>query len=342
MNIRSFFTILAATFALTAALVGCRTASDKQLASQTKADTTVAKIQKVEDVKQGSGRTFVYGTKLALDKAATDAVSQITNVSLSIDIARGMNNNAMLTLGLPSTAEALVITDIVTGLLSTNEVLKAKANALEAQLSHSIAAKEAEIDKLKSTLETQLDDVKKIAQANASKADLYNEEHSFWNSINPFYDLWRFLKKLTFLGLTIGALVAAVKLAGIFFPALGPIAGIIDSIFGGLVRWVTRVIPGVATKAGLVGTSVLASFKKVVKGVGVTMDTLKKEDIESALLDPFPNDKMFTKLEVRTLLEQHSINIDTLLSDRLAKLTNDEDRVVINKLRSEMGLFENH
>jgi len=225
----------------------------KELAKVDKAKTQLVENQQERTDK---GRDFVYGTK--------EALSRVPNPSPEVKVAKVLNDRANLALGNPPVEEALKLQRMVDDLLSANAELQRNGQAELARREKDIVS----LERRNLELEEKL---KKVEEArdekfisNANKAAKWDQENSFLNSINPFHDLWKFVKKLFFLALFVGLLGVGLKVAALFFPALAPLSAVVDGVLGGVGRMIFRVAPKAREAAGVVGAEVHAVSEKTL------------------------------------------------------------------------------
>jgi len=194
------------------------------------------------------GRDFVYGTK--------EALNRVPDPGPEVKVAKVLNDRANLALGNPPAEEALKLQKMVEDLLSANAEIQKNGQA-------ELARRESDIVKLEEryrALEEKLKKVEDVRDSkfidNANKAAKWDQENSFLNSINPFHDLWKFVKKLFFLALFVGLLGVGLKVASMFFPALAPLSAVVDGVLGGVGRMIFRMAPRAKASAGVVSSEV--------------------------------------------------------------------------------------
>jgi hypothetical protein len=169
---------------------------------------------------------------------------------------------------------------------------------------------------------------------NALKAAKWDAENGFWSQFNIFADITKFFKKLFSLCILGGILFIAFKLLEIFFPAFN----ILGTIFGGLIRGVQRLVPSAVKSANLVGRSVWEGFKGTVKAIENTRAKLEREDIESDLMENYPDNYQFSKKEVHALLEKMSAKINDILTAELTAQQKEEGYALVQHAKAESGI----
>lgn len=322
-----------------------------------KAVTVAGKV--VDSKKQeiiSKGIAYVYAAGNALSKVPeTNKAPEVVVGSRFIELAK-------LTLGPPSIEDAMKMDAIVDGLLkeSKEAAALAQARAAESELLAETYKKEAEVfrqqrikaeksladfngkviilEKERGDLTKELQDrVEKLQNINdgiAAKADKWDEENSFWNSINPFYDLGKFFKKISVWALIIGLLFMIAKFGGVIFPALSGVTGVVDWFLGLVGKLVFRVSPSAKKSAGVVGDSVFSALEATVNGLEKSLDKIKNHPIEEDVLRFCPRTKMYNFNEVRDVLEQHSENILSIIKADLKEYHTFENRSVIKSVKN--------
>jgi hypothetical protein len=268
---------------------------------------------------------------------------------------------AKLTLGNPSVKDASNVQDIVDGLMmeykvnydllkaekasTEKDAKEARRAALEAQKKVDEAAKkfkalEAEIIKeqaakesLERTYENALEKEKVISSENAKKAAAYDEEHTFWNAINPLHDLGRFLKKLVALASVIAGLVTVFKIAEVFFPQLN----IVGAIFGLIGKFIFRFAPKAKKVAGVVSGVVWDAFKANVKALNDAFDSLKNGVLEKSVLVTIPEGD-YTKADIAKFLAIYSDKVEELIKKELDEHNNEDSRAIVTVAKAETGI----
>lgn len=308
-------------------VLSCRTPIEKQSKANQEAEKTkIESFEKQEEIND-KGRAFVYGVNYNLDQIKS-------NRTVEIETAARFGDLAQLTLGNPSLQDAQKIREISDDLISRAEK---KIQEGEAKLKVFVGKVEelnVEKQKLKEQYENDLDKIQRVALGNAEKAQKYEEEHTFWNSINPFYDLKNAFKKLFGWGVFLGVVVVLFNILETVFPQLK----IVSVLFGWFFKIVSRIFPAMKSAAGVVSSTVYDGFKKVVLGYQHAIDALKNHPIEDEILKNFPDNKTFDKKEVKILLEQHSEQILELFRKEQMEHQNDETGAIVQTIKSETGI----
>lgn len=325
----------------------------KQEQAIARVETTSLLIDKKENKLVETGRAYVLGAKIAINHIPD------TNRTVAVDVADRMVSLAQISLGNPSIYDSLTITKIVEDLLleadvkvlraeTTNKTSEKKINELQAKVDlanknlANFNDKVVLLEKEKIILHTQyekdIEKLNKINKENAGKASQWDDENSFWRSLNPFVDLWRFFKKLFSWGLIIGAITILFKFSGIIFPALSFLGNIVDFIFGAISKVIFNLLPQAKKAAGVVSDKVYDSLGHVVASIQESLKKVDNEPIEEDLLKFFADNHQFTKSEVKALLESHSERIVQLIKSTLDKYTNEDSRAVILKIKSDLGI----
>lgn len=305
-----------------------------------KVEAATTAINKNQDKIEDKGKAFVFG--------AGYANQQETNRTPAIEVSSRFIDLAQLTLGNPSVNDAMVIKEITDGLLLEYKLKLAQTESEAKSYKKQIELAEIKLDNfskeivllqtkeqsLKEKYEKEIKERENKNLENAQKAEKWDAANQWWN---PFTDLARALKKIAVLGLIGGVLVVLFQVGGTAL-GIGPITSAIAGVFGGIIKLLFRFIPMAKKYAGVVGSSVFSALKTTTQVLQTTFNRLKNEDLESELLTPYPSDKLFTKEEVKGLLESHSLKIESLIKTELDKVGNDETRGVIMKTKEEIGL----
>ena len=259
-------------------------------------------------------------------------------------------------------ADAKKIEDIVDGLIQEikaenlrlkiqNTTNKVELDILKVQLKKAdsegkeargkLDAFEGEIIKLQKNEEVlttkyqgQLDKLQKENELNAAKANEWNEENSFINSINPLHDLAKFFKKLFTLSVVCGILFIGFKVLETFFPAFQLLSG----VFSMIINVIKKIVPKAFETAGMVSSKVYDTLAQVIQSNQSFMKTLKDMPIEDELVEKYPDSYSFTKKEVKELLL--SLTEKTLgeLQRELDKNTTEHTRGIISYVKADTGI----
>lgn len=241
---------------------------------------TLKELQRVEDAKQKladnektrmeHGRDFAYGALKSLDKICEK--DQLPEVK----VARLLTDRAMLTLGAPDSQNALALQQMVDDLLSANADLRKRGQAELADRDDMIAKLEARTKALEHSVEKAEDSRDAKFETNANKAAQWDEENSFINSINPFHDLFKFIKKLFVLALVVGLLGVLLKVLAMFFPALKPLSALVDFVLGFFGKLIFRAAPAAQQAAGVVPVAAHEVSEKTLAALVQTVQDLRK------------------------------------------------------------------
>lgn len=174
--------------------------------------------------------------------------------------------------------------------------------------------------------------LKEFARENSGKAEVYDEENSFLNSINPFYDLMKFVKKLFTLSIVCVILFIVFKVVEIFCPALSIVSG----IAGMILSVFKKLVPKAFSMVGMVSSSALDALRHVVKSQDDIFKKLKNEPFEQELIQNYPDSYQFNKKEVLDLLNQLTEKTVDSMEIVLSKVTNEESRGVITQIKQEI------
>ena len=355
-HFKSIFLILSI-----ALITGCFGLSQKEsgvdkdyLAKQAKTEKAKQEIKVNLDKVTDKGKALVHG--------AGYAINLETNKTPPVQVAGELISHAQLTLGNPSLADSKKIEDIVDGLVqevkaenlklkiqnTTNklelDILKTelkkadsegkaarqKLNAFEEQ----ITKLQNNEDLLKKKYEGELDKLNKENLDNAEKAKNWDAEHGFWQQFNIFSDIVSLIKKLFTLSIICGVCVVLFKILEIFMPGLN----IISSFFGVIVKCISKLFPAAKSAAGLVSSKVYDAFSHLVKANENIFEKLEKAPLEEEIVNLFPDDKMFTKSEVKTLLFQLTDKTIDLFKAELNKHTDENSKALVRYAKADAGI----
>jgi hypothetical protein len=309
-----------------------------------------SKSNEIED----KGKTLVYGANYA-NRLETNRTPAVNTSSRLLDLAQ-------LSLGNPSVKDASNIKEIVDGLLfeaklsesllntklaasesdasyfkKQSETYKKKVGEAEEKLTKlttGIANLQSEKTELEKVFKEKQAAVEKVNTENATKAAKWDEENTFFNSINPFHDLLKLVKKLAVLGGIVGILVAGFRIAELFFPGLN----IVGSILGFFGRWIFKFAPKAKKAAGVVSGVIWDAFKVNVKAIDSFFQTLARGEIESHILEAIPDDAKLTKNDLAKYFSLYGEKIEEGIKIELDKFHNEESRGVVNLAKTELGL----
>lgn len=253
---------------LAATLTGCGTTTKfLQFRELEKVDKAKVELKKNEDARLEKGRDFVYGTGKALD--------QSTSPDPEIRLAKLLNERALLTLGTPSSKDAIKLKQMVDDLLSVHEDIRKKGQAELERRDNDIASLEAKTRALERKLQVQEEKRDERFEEAALKAAKWDDENSFLNSINPFRDLAKFLKKLFFLVLFLLLICVGIKVGALFFPPLAPFSAILDKLLGGIFKMGFRAVPAAKQAAGVVAAEAHEVSEKTLSAMVQAVQDLR-------------------------------------------------------------------
>ncbi len=297
------FLKLSSVLLFAAAMTGCGTTTKfLQFRELEKVEKAKVELKKNEDERLAKGRDFVYGTGKALE--------QVPSTDPEVKLAKLLNERALLTLGTPSSKDAIKLKQMVDDLLSVNEEIHKKGLAELENRDSAIADLEAKTKDLERKLAIQEEKRDDKFEDAALKAAKWDDENSFLNSINPFRDLAKFAKKLVFLILFVLFICAGVKIGALFFPPLAPFSAILDSIVGGIFKMGFRAMPAAKAAAGVVATEAhqlseqtLAAMVKTVQDLRYDHGPEVKATVEKVLWEHHTDDGA-TEAKVRAVKDE--------------------------------------
>lgn len=338
------------------------------LKKEDKVEQTQKQIEAAEKKIENKGVSFLYGARLTL--------AQETNKTPHVVVSERFLDLATLSLGTPSISDAKIIDEISKGLIDEfkakieqekSESLKlriinsndrkeieslklelklAESSAEKYDKSHKLAEKlllsteknvsdlQEEIIKLGGKHESELKKLQDLNHENAAKAAAWEEDNGFWQQFNIFKDIFSLIKKLAVISLIGGVLFIGFKVLEIFFPAFN----ILGTVFGGIVKMISKFVPAAKNAAGLVSDAVYSGFKNIVKATENALNIIENHDIESQLLKNYPTDYKFSTQEVKNLLIQHSEQIEKIIKDELKIHTDSDDKGLIHRTKVELNL----
>lgn len=279
--------VLACLVALTASL-GCRGSSDIFKKKQGKVDDTKTAVVANRELQVKEASKHVYATGLALHTE--------TNQTPAIETAAEFNDMAQATLGVPDITDVALLKEMISGLLSTNVQLKAKAEKQKATLQADVVQLQEERDKLQEKLKAAESNRDDAYQKAAAKAAIYEK----WRA-----RLWWIL------GICGGGVFLALVLPAlsIIFPVLAPFASILPGLFGSIARTIFRVTPKAMTSAGVVGQSAFQLTERTLADLVSAIDdvrTKQPEVFENILSPAIKNttDQLTTRPKIREIQQR--------------------------------------
>jgi hypothetical protein len=139
------------------------------------------------------------------------------------------------------------------------------------------------------------------------------------------------------MGVIIVVLIVGFSVLETFFPVL-KLASAPLSLLG---KAAIKLAPQTKKFLGLVSDNVMKSLKVTVKGLQNSFDKLKNHPIEQELIQGYPDDHIFTKKEVLSILEEFSLKIESLIKKEL-EITNDaETRAIVSEVKNEIKTGQN-
>ncbi len=321
-----------------------------------KADIALEAIDSQTSKIQDKGKAFVF--------AANYSNQQETNRTPAINTSARFLDLAQLTFGNPTVKDATTVKNIVDGLLfeknfnesilsnrlaisesdisfykKQSQIYKSKIDKAEdslKSLTSDVINLQNEKVVLESKYKIKLEAVEKVNEQNADKAAKYDQENTFLNSINPFHDLAKLLKKLAILGTIGGLVIGAFRIAELFFPGLNIVGG-----FLGLIgKWIFKFAPKAKKMAGVVSSTVWDAFKVNVKALDSFFVSLSKGEIQGHILESIPNDAKLDKNEVSKLLDLYSDKVEIEIKNQLDKFHDEDSRGIVNLAKSDLGLSQ--
>ncbi|MEK6881117.1 MAG: hypothetical protein AABY22_15970, partial [Nanoarchaeota archaeon] len=188
--------------------------------------------------------------------------------------------------------------------------------------------------KLKTKYEGELGKLEKVNLDNAEKAKIFDSEHGFWQQFNIFSDILGLIKKLFVISMILGAGIILFRVVEIFVPGLS----VVSSIFGMIIRCISKLFPAAKLAAGLVSDKVYAAFSHLVKANENIFEKLDKAPLEDELVSSFPDDKIFTKSEVKALLFQLTDKTIELFKAELNKHTDENSKALVRYAKADTGI----
>jgi hypothetical protein len=243
-------------------LAACSSPEKKTRKMQAAADSTAEQIKQGEDALVDKGKAYNFATGIALNRA--------TNTEPAIEVAKDMNAKSQVLLGPPKPDDAVTMTKIVDGKLSSDEGEQKKAEKLESKFLDVIAKIQKEKDENEAKHAKELAALK---EQNAQNAD----DAQKWRDYQRKHWLKRIIASIGFTGLIAG-LIALVIFVPVSIPILTRIAGALLKFF-----------PAMGKVFGVVG---MDTVDATVKGIGNIRSKLK--------LKP---DEVYTAEAVRKLMD---------------------------------------
>lgn len=238
-------------------LLGCQTASERQTKNQKKIDAALWALEDNQNlqIKEASKQIYASGV----------AIRQVTPKSPATQIASEFNSMAQTTLGYPNVEDKTVLKGMIMGLLSTNQSLRAAAEAQKHGLQEDIAA-----------LQTQKEELQVKLEKAESRRD---EDYARAAAKAESYDKWRrriyWTVGIIAGGLGLSLILPALSLA---FPALAPFSAIFTGVFGRIGKMIFRIAPQAMTSAGVVGQQSYELTERTLADVVKAISEVKKKN----------------------------------------------------------------
>lgn len=291
-------------------LAGCFSPISKQLQIDSKIEKYEDQLQSKQDEKVELGAQYVYGADYALNHVQSNTVETI--------IAKEMTSRAVLSLGVPDAKGASEITSIVDNYTSTNVDLQERSLVQLKTKDKELIKLQSTIYDLESRLQASNDKAQKIARENASMA-------------NTWYNIVKWVKISVYV--LLGLIV--LRIASIFIPPpYNNIGYVVDYIVGFLYKMLSKMFTKANDAASVVSSNVSTAFTNVVAAIQKTKNALKKEDLESDVLEGYDQSHQFSLVEVRKLLEVQSERASEVIQNNLSIATSDSDKELIKQIKS--------
>lgn len=240
-------------------VLGCRGSLGIFKSKQGKVDDTKAAVTANREAQVKEAGKHVYATGLALHAE--------TNRSPAVSTAAEFNDMAQATLGVPDITDVKVLQEMVSGLLSTNLQIKAKAAKQKEALQADVIKLQEERDELQD----------KLAKAESNRDEAYQKAAVKAAA----YEKWR-ARLFWVLGICGGGLFLALVLPAlsVAFPVLAPFSAIVTGVAGTVARTIFRVAPKAMTSAGVVGQSAFQLTERTLADLVSAIDNVRTKQPE--------------------------------------------------------------
>lgn len=235
-------------------LTGCKGTLGIFRSKQDKVDDTKRALVDNREAQVKEAAKHVYVTGLALDTE--------TNRTPAIETASEFNELAQSTLGVPDVKDVTVLKEMLVGLLSTNQQLRALATKQKRELQSEVIALQQERDELQGKLRKAEDKRDAAYEDAAIKAAKYEK--------------WR-ARLLWIVGILGGGFLVSIMLPALStaFPVLAPFAAIFNGLFGTVARSIFRIAPKAMTTAGVVGKQAYDLSDRTLRDLVVAIQNVK-------------------------------------------------------------------
>lgn len=211
--------VVFSVFMLLLCAVSCRSPSARNQAAQDRLDTARDRLSTNRVAQLEAGRDYTY--------AADHALRQDPAPSPQSALAGEMTERSLLAAGLPPAAEAARLRAMITDLLSTNQIERARGAETLAAKDRRLAELQAQLATLTGKLQTAEAAHEKLARENAAWAD-------------KWVKLARLVNWLI-AGIVVAVLLwLATLILPIFFPALAPAGAALNRVVSALQEFRDR------------------------------------------------------------------------------------------------------
>lgn len=273
------------SFILIIFLTGCLTPTQKDNAAKSKVEKSEKAIQSNKESQLNKATGYTFAADYSLNKDPSPSAFSV--------VAKDMTRRSLLASGVPEAKTGLEYQKIVDGLISTNEQEKVSARI---QLDRKdkelilIQSKVSQLEKAKTKAEEERD---KISEENAKYANLVVRIKRILNWIK-----WGII------------CVIVLRICSLFLPPPYNIIGsIFDSIFGGLFKLGSKVLPKAKEAAGLVSLEVHRESEETLKSLVAAIQKIRDTEVKPQDIEVNP-----TNLKIKKL-------IDPILKDYTNKET---------------------
>ena len=288
-----FWAILLAVF-----LVGCSTPWSRNNKAVAKVDKAQSALIVNERDRMEVAKSFTFGADYSLTLDPDPSVYSTT--------AQNLTSRSLLASGIPAAEEALRLRKIVDGLVSTNDLLKINAQKALETKDQELIGLQNENTKLETTLKKAEENFKAVAAENAQLAQFLAKLKRIWAWIK-----WTFLT------------MVVLRIAAVFLPPPYNFIGtIFDTIFGGLFKLGSKVLPKAKEAAGVVGQEVYHESNETLKQLVSALQEVRKKEINPA--DASPRSSTVKLQDI----------IDPILRDHTSK---EQTRRKIVEIKTQLG-----
>jgi prophage DNA circulation protein len=245
------------------------------------------------------------------------ALSKVTNVTPSVEVARKLNDRTISLAGAPTVAELIKMQEIVDDLTSQLLAEQLKGQRLLGQKDADISKIQKQSEELQKNLDKKEEDFKKVSENVAKTSDGYkqtvDEVNSWFGLGGVVYGLKKFVKTCIISILVFGLIFFGLSIASNFNPVAKSIFGIFESFAAMIINTIKGLIPGSLNVSKLIPAAIHDEYKNTLTKIVDTVALLQSKEQSS--------EKKYTLSEVLT---------------EMSKAMNDSEKGLIKTIKDEL------